>query len=228
MIFNTNFENLPDARQLLNFLGENPIVSVEDDKPENWASLGTGHAYITGAGNLKDKPVNNGVVESIVYGTLVIQVFTSWASGTTGQKWTRIGNNTYGWATSWTQILDANTGVQKALIWSNASLTSQFSSQTLKNVKWSDYDKIGLEYQYSDENKDSTYEEVTAVTGARILMKDTTLSTSRVPQFGERTMVLNADGVMFTQSYVGLASGNAQVSNWYCLPVRIWGIKGVQ
>ena len=225
----THSKTLPEARQNLNFIGTNPITSPTDDTPENWAALGTGHAYITGDGKLKNKPANNGIVESIVYGTLVIQVFTSWASGTTGRKWSRIGNNTYGWATSWMQLLDENTGVQKTLIWSNASPSSQFGAQTLSNVKWSDYDKIGLEYQYSDTNIDSTSEEVRPASGGRVLLHEATLSTSRVPQLGERTMVFNADGtISFTQAYIGLASGNAQISNWYCIPKRIWGIKGAR
>ena len=208
----TGSSEIGTARQNINFIGEDPIASVDEDLPEKWAVFGTGHAYISGAGTLSGKPANNGIVESVAYGTLVIQVFTSWASGTTGRKWSRIGNNTYGWATAWTQLLDESTGVQKALIWSNASLTSQFGAQTLSNVKWSDYDKIGLEYQYSDTNIDSNYEEVRPASGGRVLMHETTLSTSRVPQFGERTMVFNADGtISFTQGYIGLASGNVSV-----------------
>lgn len=118
-------------------------------------------------------------------------------------------------------------GISKKLLWQNASLTSQFAAQTL-STSWSEYDKIGLEYQYSDENTDTVYREVKAEAGARIHMFALTLSTSRVPQFGERTMVLNDDGIKFTQGYVGLASGNAAVSNWYCMPVAIYGIKGAQ
>ena len=102
----THSKSLPNARQNLNFIGVDPIASEADDIPENWVALGTGHAYISGDGKLKNKPANNGIVESTVYGTVVIQVFTSWATGTTGRKWSRVGNNTYGWTTSWTQLLD--------------------------------------------------------------------------------------------------------------------------
>ena len=125
------------------------------------------------------------------------------------------------------EILADLGGVSIKKLWGNGNLDAQFAAQTV-TVDWTIYDRIGYEYQYSDTVKELTYNEIPAELGNVGAMQHTYLSTSRVPQFGERNMTLVSGGIKFSGSYVGLASGNAAASNWYCIPVAIYGITGVK
>lgn len=101
---------LAATRQSASYINQNPIENVEEDTPENWIKLGTGHAYITGDGKLNGQPATHGILENLVIGTAyVFQTFTSYTTGTSGRKFVRIGNTTNGWSTqaNWVESVDS-------------------------------------------------------------------------------------------------------------------------
>lgn len=131
MIFNRNFENLPEARQNINFIGLNPITSPNEDTIENWAVLGTGVAYINSNGMLIDQPTTNGFIVNKVHNKVIHQTFYMRGGGKT---WVRSGTSS-GWNTSWIELFTAssdavsvkdNLGVGKSLwsgTWASGNIT---------------------------------------------------------------------------------------------------------
>ncbi len=141
----TGADNAADARQNLNYIGVNPIASIDDDTPTNWAALGTGHAYISGSGKLNSQPATYGVIENMVVNETVFQTFISHTTGSVGTKWTRTGKT--GWD-AWVKALDENSGIQIKKLWTNASPSSSFAAQTI-SVDISDYTHIMMVCNYA-------------------------------------------------------------------------------
>lgn len=96
-------DSIANTRQNLNYLGQNPIASADEDTPEKWIALGTGHAYIYGTGKLKNQPVGYGLLENTVTGLTSFQTFTSWTDGSVRRKWTRTGQTVW---SDWLMQLD--------------------------------------------------------------------------------------------------------------------------
>lgn len=121
-------------------------------------------------------------------------------------------------------------GLSKTLLWSNTSPSSDFLPQTvLEDVDLSEYDEIEIEYhkytayndKYSRHCKVGTSIDLVGVMGS---------TSSQVGSLYVcfRTAYTTANGVRFAK---GLASsgGAAWVDNNKCIiPIRIYGIKGVQ
>lgn len=101
----TSASTSANARQNINFIGINPIASVEEDMPANWATFGTGVARISGTGLLNEQPSSYGVLENIPLnydGTNVMQRFVATSSyeDINGAEFYRVGNGTewlFGW-----------------------------------------------------------------------------------------------------------------------------------
>ena len=78
---------LADVRQKLCRIGTNP-VSYDNDLPSSWYALGTGYAYIN-KGKLPGQPTTYGIVENIVFGDLIRQIW--YAQDSTGIIYERAG-----------------------------------------------------------------------------------------------------------------------------------------
>ena len=88
------------------FLGENPIKTTADDTPSGWASVGSGFAWYSAAGQLNNQPGTWGFVVNYVYGSDVFQI---WRSQNAGPTYMRSGNAN-GWASAWVQVsMDGHT-----------------------------------------------------------------------------------------------------------------------
>ena len=88
------------------FLGENPIKTTADDTPSHWASIGSGFAWYSTAGQLNNQPGTYGFVVNYVYGSDVFQI---WRSQNAGPTYMRSGNAS-GWASAWVQVsMDGHT-----------------------------------------------------------------------------------------------------------------------
>lgn len=88
------------------FLGENPIKTTADDTPSGWASVGSGFAWYSAAGQLNNQPGTWGFVVNYVYGSDVFQI---WRSQNAGPTYMRSGNAS-GWASAWVQVsMDGHT-----------------------------------------------------------------------------------------------------------------------
>ena len=222
----TGADNIVAVRQNLNFIGTNPITSPAEDTPANWAALGTGHAYIGGSGKLNSQPVAYGFLENMVVNETAFQTFLSYTTGSVGTKWTRSGKT--GWNV-WVKSLDENNGIQMKKLWQNASPTSNFAAQTI-NLDLSEYDYVLIEIK-SYVNYSFTENQLVRV-GAEdyITAKYDIQSQTSYITLTSRLATVTNTGIVFTQGcakYMS-ASSPAGVNASYCIPVRIYGIKGVQ
>lgn len=113
----THSKSLPKARQNINFIGVNPIASIAEDTPANWATFGTGVARIYGDGLLNEQPSAYGVLENIPLnydGTNVMQRFVATSSyeDINGAEFYRAGDGTewlFGWRKTIGYGTDGNT-----------------------------------------------------------------------------------------------------------------------
>lgn len=97
----TDANTAAEARQNINFIGVNPIASVEEDTTANWAAFGTGVAYISGDDKVSNQPYTYGFIENHVYNSIVRQIWYSQSTG--GSMWIRAGIAS-GWYTDWIKI----------------------------------------------------------------------------------------------------------------------------
>ena len=113
------------------FLGENPIKTTADDTTSGWASVGSGFAWYSAAGQLNNQPGTWGFVVNYVYGSDVFQI---WNTQSNGPMYTRSGNAS-GWGRGWTKLIDSSTiGSQTVNKAKYASITTP-GTASLKNIK---------------------------------------------------------------------------------------------
>ena len=94
----TNAQTSAGARRNINFIGTNPLASLEEDTVEKWLELGTGVAYISNASNgfLTNKPNSAGYLLNMANnGSFVNQLFFSQAEHLRTYK--RAGSLSSGW-----------------------------------------------------------------------------------------------------------------------------------
>lgn len=87
-----------------NFIGLNPITSIDDDTTVNWATLGIGFAAYNTAGLITDQPNSFGSIQNVVADGVVYQIWQDLRSD--GHNYVRTGDITNGWYGSWKRILD--------------------------------------------------------------------------------------------------------------------------
>ena len=209
---------LAGTRQHLNYIGVNPIASTEEDTPANWAALGTGHAYISGNGKLKNQPAQYGVLESVIVGSIAFQTFNSYTTGSVGTKWTRSGKT--GWNV-WVKSLDETNGIQMKKLWENASPTSSFGAQTI-NLDLSEYDEIEVLAKWGKASAKASIVDKAIRGGFGVLFRIENTSVYREFEFNDTGVIFNAG------NYKSSATNSSVVNNDYVIPVVIYGIKGVQ
>lgn len=230
----TNANNAADARQNINFIGTNPIANPEDDTPANWIALGTGVAFISTSGKLKNQPVAYGYLENYTDGNYIYQAIHSLNGKST--VWSRSGtkNDWYSGSANWVKQLDENNGVQKKLLWTNASPTSSFAAQTI-SLDLSGYDMVLI--VHLSNQTDGTFACVSDTlpksigVGKGHLIYGGFIYNATVANRGSdghRGLTFSDAGIAFenavrTTEGLGTAQNNA-----LCVPYQIYGIKGVQ
>ena len=216
----TNARTVEKARQNINFIGVNPIASTNDDTTENWIALGTGVAVFT-ENRLENQPYSYMIVENIVTETWVSQIAVSLSGA--GEVWKRSGNSN-GWyikTKKWLKNLDENSGIQIKLLWENARPTSSFPPQTI-NIDFSGYTHYYVEFALaaSDYNSQTIPSPITSIN--RIAMG--------VYGWGDYNRIGNRRVGAITSTSISFADGyyNTGVNNDAVIPIKIYGIKGVQ
>lgn len=206
----TGADTAAGARQNINVIGLNPITSTAKDTPANWVALGSGIAYYNKASCLNNQPSTNGFIENRVYGSTVHQTF--YLRGSNGKVWVRSGNSS-GWNTSWVELLNADTGVQRVKLWENGSSTSSMSSQTVTLSAMADYDYIEIICAFSTSYPKRLLNPILIpiTAGYQGVVYGSTYY---------RTFTI--------QSITSVSIDNAgSNNNTFVIPVRINGIKGV-
>jgi hypothetical protein len=227
----TNAQTSAGARQNLNFIGVDPISSLEEDTPAKWIELGSGVALITGntTENLANKPNNAGFVLNIVSSTFANQLFLSQQGHLRTYK--RAGSLTSGWYNSgaWKEVLDEQNGVQIEKAWENASPNSVLPVQNL-TIDWGDeYDlflieakmTVGTAYRTFAFAKKGVNTTINAIGG---------ITVSGLMVVYSRAFVIGTNRLEIKAGYKKQMSGTevAKENDEAVIPLVIYGIKGVQ
>lgn len=129
-----------------------------------------------------------------------------------------------------TVVLDADDvkALSEKLIWTNASPTSSFNSQTLQ-ISMTDYDYIRIVMRYNTDtdklweftvSKDNTLHNVN-------ILGD--IDTSGNTTFLVRGITVSSSGITFGHcNYKSTANNQQNTYDAACVPTKIYGIKGVQ
>ena len=129
---NVSFDDAASVRQNINFIGTNPLASLEEDTTANWASLGTGVALIDRNGVIAGKPISTGgFIHNLVVGDFVFQTWYTLSSDTTIYKRAGNANGWYGGG-DWVKSFDSRT------------------PQYIKIYKTEDEDAYSTSYNYFD------------------------------------------------------------------------------
>lgn len=216
----TNANNAADARQNLNYIGVNPIASIEEDTPANWVALGTGVASYNLTGQLTDQPAQWGFIFNMVNGNDVRQMWFTLAGGDVYHR----GGNANGWEHTWRKILDENSGIQIIKLWKNASPTSSFAAQ-----------RISLDL--SEYTHTIVLGKLSATTQAKDIFMTPVGETGMINfSYGAgaagaasyyRAFNTSASGIEFTGGNFAYTSVD-KTDNAAAIPYIIYGIKGVQ
>lgn len=140
----TGANNAAIARQNINYIGVNPIASIEEDTPANWVALGTGIAYINVTGQLIDQPTRFLMIHNMVgYANTVHQIAFQ---DRLGGIWHRGGNISSGWRESWTRMLDENYVPDILSIYNSAEKVFSTTKSVIAfdKVRYSTTDKLGM------------------------------------------------------------------------------------
>ena len=119
-----------------------------------------------------------------------------------------------------TVVLDADDvgAMHWDLLWANASPSSSFAAQTV-SLDLSGYDAVFITGGYSKD-----YNTVLAPVFLTVGEKGQFMLIGQNGKVGTRDMTVTVTGVQFDVGYYDAASGN----NTYAIPLKIYGIKGVQ
>lgn len=212
----TGKSTIPEARQTLNFIGNNPISGPQEDTPAKWNELGTGVAFIS-PGTLDNQPSGVGfLVNNVHYGN-VSQVFI--AMDTLSTTYIRTGKSSGWYTTGWVKALNENNGIQKVKLWTNASPTSEFVAQKIE-LPLSEYDYYEILARYSAEITNRV--SARGRTGQGVRLQSVGASGGNVV-----ACVRNCD---YSATYLRFYDGarNGATDNSVLVPMEIYGIKGVQ
>ena len=218
----THSKSLPEARQNINFIGLNPIASVGDDTPANWAALGTGTAQYNTNGLITDQPSTYATVENIVVGDgNVIQIWHK--QGTAPNPvYYRVGYPV-GWRHSWVKMLDETNGIQIKKLWENASPTSAFDNQTINIPDIANYDLLLIMHRTATHHTFDfvNVDEFGGITNSQLK----TNAYINGKAYGFRNINVTSTGVVMQTGYY---SNSDIASKDLCKPMKIFGVKGVQ
>lgn len=121
--------------------------------------------------------------------------------------------------------------VSKKLLWSNASPTSAFPAQTL-NIDITGYDELEVEYRISNTLTRTRRERVRPGVGAVLYNIGNIDASDAFARIYQRAIAINYNTLEVTveaakSKQLNLATTLGDNTYW-CIPTKIWGIKGVQ
>lgn len=126
----------------------------------------------------------------------------------------------------WTPYVSG--GIRKELIWQNASPTSSFASQTV-GLDLSDADEVEIEYRWSYAKATTQRERVKVGESTAFKMQGNISSSDSYVRLYQRLATTAVTGISFEDAYSKQTNKTESlgVSNSYCVPTRIYKIKGV-
>lgn len=210
----TGADSLSKARQNINYIGTNPIEGADKDTPANWRALGSGVAYISGSGQLKDQPAPYGFIKNYSTGTTAVQTFISYSTDSVSRKWTRMGQVSW---SQWVLSLDErDSRIQIDRLWNNDSTASSFPKQTL-SMDLSDYPILIVFHKPTTTQNGALGTPLLRGWDGRLI---NTIGGGTT--FRTRTVFYDTSGITFYTGYSGATEDNTAI-----IPVAIYGIKEV-
>lgn len=120
---------------------------------------------------------------------------------------------------------DINTGVTMDLLWENASPTSAFAAQTI-DINLSNYWGVKIIWNIIDTlNYTNTIE---SQKGTRTFIHAAIGASSPYIYTSQRGVTTYEDKLEFSDGAYGAVNTGAVTKNNCCIPIRIYGIKGVK
>lgn len=117
---------------------------------------------------------------------------------------------------------------QTALLWENASPTSNFAAQAIK-LNLADYDFVEVVCLAGKSLDNSTYTEKTVIGMKGVHRTDINTNNTATTGIALRNYTTDVNGITFNDvTYKSGATGSPSTNNNYLTPYRIYGIKGVQ
>lgn len=123
-------------------------------------------------------------------------------------------------------------GITKELLWENASPTSSFAVQTI-SIDLSKYNFVIVEAQFASSADIRT--QVSARTpkssGSNTVNRigiGTGGTSAPFMYYVYRNFTVNSAGVYFGEGYRSKSSMAEEMNNGYCVPLAIYGVKGVK
>ena len=210
----TNATTSANARQNINFIGENPITNDTDDTPTNWIELGTGIAHCNSSGTSMFIPTEHGILQNIVANNTIAQIWTDLVDGKP-KTWKRSGN-AFGWFSGWICEL------QIIKLWENANPSSSFAAQAISMDELMDCEFVIVEFKQKT---------VLIAYGEYEIVNSIGSAFYALPAMATREVSFDSAGVNFKECYKKDAFNSSTagtVSNNTLIPIVIYGIKGVQ
>lgn len=223
-----HIHNTAEDRQNINFIGRNPIASIEEDTTATWAAFGTGVAFIDANGVITNKPnATGGFIFNQVTGDLVFQ--TWYAMNGASSVLSRSGN-VNGWysnSANWVRSLNERNGAQFALLWQNASPTSSFAGQSV-NVDATDYD-LFIVICKATAGANTYHKSQIAPKGKQMLIQWTANDNNTTAlMYCRRLITVSDSSITSTDCTSKQGTTISDPNNSYLIPFAVYGIKGVQ
>lgn len=225
----TNAQTSAEARQNINFIGRNPIASLEEDTTATWAAFGTGVAFVDVNGVITNMPnpaggfifnqITDGLVHQVWYGMNGSAMTVRYRAGNS--------NGWYPGTEHWVKGLTENNGAQIKKLWQNAKPTSAFGKQTISINSVADYNLFVLASRFSTGNAKRIVQ-LGQLGVNEVQCLGNLDNTTNILHFYRRWAIYEDGNVTFNDcGYRQGATANTS-SNEYIIPVELYGIKGVQ
>lgn len=125
----------------------------------------------------------------------------------------------------WIDPSENRTPVYMEKLWENASPTSEFAAQTI-SLTLTGYDLIKVFFSYSD--SDSAVMSVVELKNVTNQQCVGTVWDTAASYFARRYVKRTSSGLQFYAASAGSAGTTFSTNNYMCIPIAIYGIKGVK
>ena len=152
------------------------------------------------------------------------------ASGRDQRMWIRDKYASGVWS-NWKEVLTENRGVQMVKLWQNARPTSEFAAQSISVANLGSYDLFLVEYYYNT-GLGSIYTSIIAKDIEGSMQMFTNMAAAYKLLFCGRDVTFNTstNKIVFedARNKAVDSAGAGTINNTRIIPIRIYGIKGVQ